>query len=157
MLARVLLLAVMTLMFSVAAIAASTNGDKYCIDNNSTTFLARHLGNELEFSLSSWSGRGHYFGISGVATPEVGGEWVFHDHMDSPKLDARCEAHIRAQPAGGYTFWLTQAGPCSESQGFSFQSNAKVVFPAWARRGGIAANKTMEQAASPEAGGEWCR
>lgn len=153
---KVVFLALQMLLLSAAAVTAQTNGDKYCIDNNSTTFLARHSGSSLEFNLSTWSGRGHYFHIGGVAQPGAGG-WIFHDHMDAPKLEARCEAHILAQPVGGYTFWLTPAGPCSESQGFSFQPNAKLVFSARSRRGGIPANKTMEQAGSPEAGGEWCR
>jgi hypothetical protein len=144
------------LAFSIPVAAAPTNGDKYCIDNNATTFLTRHSGGDLEFSISSWSGRGHYFGITGVAHPDNSG-WVFRDHMDSPQLEARCEARILPQPAGGYTFWLTPAGPCREGQGFSLQPNARIVFPAWSRRAGIPASKTMEQAASPEAGGEWCR
>jgi hypothetical protein len=156
MLVRGLFFVLTILVFSIAGVAAATNGDKYCIHNNSTTFLARHSGSNLEFSLSSWSGRGHYFAIGGVANPVVGG-WVFHDHMESLNLETRCEAHILAQPAGGYTFWLTPAGPCGEGQGFSFEPNAKIVFPPRSRRGGIPANKTMEQAGSPEAGGEWCR
>ncbi len=144
------------LVCSVPAGAAPTSGDKYCIDNNTTTFLARHSGNDLEFNLSSWSSRGHFFGTGGVAHPDAGG-WTFREHMDAPNPNARCEARILAQPAGGYTFWLTPAGPCSEEQGFSYQPGAKVVFPARSRRGGIPANKTMEQASSQEAGGEWCR
>ncbi len=153
--ARVLLVALSALMISAAATAALANSGKYCIDDNSTTFLARRSGGNLEFSLSSWSARGHYFKMGGVAQPGAGG-WVFRDQMDAPKLETRCEAHVLAQPAGGYTFWLTPAGPCSEGQGFSFQPNHKIVFPARTRRGGIPANKTMEQAGSPEAGGEWC-
>jgi hypothetical protein len=146
---------VATLALAGTAFGA-TNGDKYCTDKNSTTFLVRHAGNDLEFSLSSWSGRGHFFGMSGTAHPDASG-WLYQEHMDSPKLEARCEAHIVPQPAGGYTFWLTPAGPCSEEQGGSYQPNSRVLFPANARRGGIPSNKTMEQAASPEAGGEWCR
>ena len=89
----------------------------------------------------------------GVAHPDDGG-WTFREHMDAPNLDARCEARILAQPAGGYTFWLTPAGPCSEEQGVSHPPGVKVIFPARSRRGGIPANKTMQQASSQEAGGE---
>jgi hypothetical protein len=142
---------------ALAAAAVPTNGDKYCTDNNSTTLLVRPAsGRDLEFNISSWSGRGHFFGTGGLAHPDAGG-WVFREHMESPNLQARCEIRIVAQPRGGYTVWLTPEGPCSEEQGFSPAPGAKMIFPARSRRGGIPASKTMEQASSQEAGGEWCR
>ena len=147
----------MAAIFALAGPAiGATNGDKFCTDKNSTTFLARHAGTDLEFNLGSWSGRGHFFGVGGTAHPDSGG-WLYREHMDASNLTSRCEAHIVPQPAGGYTFWLTPAGPCSEEQGWSYQPNEKVVFPAGSRRGGIPSTKTMEQASSQEGGGEWCR
>ena len=129
---------------------------KYCIDKNTTMLLVRRSGEDLEFSMSSWSSRGHLFSVSGVGHPEAGG-WESRSHMDSPTVGERCEVHLQARPDGGYAFWLGKSGPCSESQGFSYEPEAKIVFPARSRRGPIPANKTMAKAGSMERGGESCQ
>ena len=139
------------------ATTGDTNGSKYCTDRNSTMLLVRPDPNgDLQFGVSSWDSRGHFFGESGTALAEGSGSWVYRNAMNDPDPLARCEMRITRQGAG-YSAWVTPEGPCQADQGFSPNPNARLVFPASSRRGGIPASKPMEQAVSMESGGESCR
>jgi Protein of unknown function (DUF3828) len=138
--------------------AADLGSGKYCIENGSLMLLTRPGTNgSLEFGLSSWNGRGNYFEISGSAQPDPGG-WRFRQNMNSADPTERCEATIARLPDGGYSFSVTQAGPCESSGGYGAapQPYRKILFPARSRQSGIPRNKSMAEAMSLESGGISC-
>jgi hypothetical protein len=138
--------------------AADLGSGKYCIENGSLMLLTRPGANgSLEFGLSSWTARGHYFGIFGSAQPDPGG-WRFRQNMNSANPAERCEATITRLPDGGYSFSITQAGRCESSGGYGAapQPDHKILFPARSRQGEIPRNKPMAEAMSLESGGVSC-
>jgi hypothetical protein len=135
---------------------ASRTGGKYCTDNNSTMFLVRpSAGGTLEFALRSWASNGHLFTAGGTAQPSGSG-WVSRDNWTSADPGERCESVIGRLLGGGYSYHVSDQGTCSAENGWSPRPGLHLDFPASARHGAIPADKTMEQAASEEAGGERC-
>ncbi len=138
-----------------AGTGVSASSGKYCIDRNTTMLLVRRRGQNLEFAISAWSGRGHLFSVAGIGVPEVGG-WTFQAGPNTPDVQGPCQIQLHSLADGGYEFWTSPGASCSEGQGWSYQPGQRVKFPAQSRRGGIAANKTMAEAASMERSGERC-
>ena len=137
---------------------ANTASGKYCIEKGATMLLTRPATNgSFEFGFSSWSTRGNYFGIFGVAQPEPGG-WRFRQDMNAAKPTERCEAIIARLQDGGYSVAVTPAGPCTSSGGYNAAPppNYKFLFPARARQSALPAGKPMAEALSLESGGLSC-
>ena len=84
----------------------------------------------LEFGMSSWNARAHFFGVSGVAQAAPHG-WRSTQDMNAADPADRCEALIGQLPDGGYTFSVTQAGRCKSLGGYGAapQPGHKIVFP----------------------------
>jgi hypothetical protein len=97
--------------------ASGPDNGKYCIDNGATMLLVRLGSNgSLEFGMSSWAFRGHYFGVTGLAQPDPSG-WRFRENMNAADPRERCETLIARLSDGGYSFSLTQAGRCEANGG----------------------------------------
>jgi hypothetical protein len=151
-------LALHALSGSSDAGAADAVAGKYCINNGSTMLLTRPAANgALEFGISYWTGRAHYFSVSGLAQPDPSG-WRFRENMNATDPAERCEALLARLPDGGYSFSVTEAGGCESNGGAGAapQPNRKILFPARSRQGAMPSNKTMEEAISLEAGGVSC-
>lgn len=111
MAAQVFLLSAAVLCALVGSADAASG--KYCIDEGSTMLLVRSGANgTLEFGMSSWNARAHFFGVSGVAQAAPHG-WRSTQDMNAADPADRCEALIGQLPDGGYTFSVTQAGRAS--------------------------------------------
>lgn len=143
---------------SAAAAGLGADG-KYCIDHDSTMLLTRPGANDsLEFGMSSWNARAHYFSVFGLAQPEAGG-WRFRQNMNAADPEQRCEALIARLPNGGYSFAVTQAGGCVADGGYgaSPQPGQKILFPAGSRQGAVPPGKPMAEAMTLERGGVTCQ
>lgn len=143
---------------SAAAAGLGADG-KFCIDDGSTMLLTRPGANgSLEFGMSTWNVRAHYFGVYGLAQPEAGG-WRFRQNMNAADPEQRCEALIGRLPDGGYSFSVTQAGGCVADGGYgaSPQPGQKILFPARSQQGALPPNKPMAEAMSLERGGVTCQ
>jgi hypothetical protein len=138
--------------------ASGPDNGKYCIDNGATMLLVRLGSNgSLEFGMSSWAFRGHYFGVTGLAQPDPSG-WRFRENMNAADPRERCETLIARLSDGGYSFSVTQAGRCEANGGVGAPPapNSKILFPARSRQGEMPQNKPMAEAMSPESGGISC-
>lgn len=132
---------------------------KYCINNGSMMLLTRPgAAGSLEFGISYWTARSHYFGLSGLAQPDGNG-WRFRENMNATDPTERCEALIARLPDGGYSFSVTQAGSCEAAGGAGAapQPNHKILFPARSRQGELPRNKTMAEAISWKQAGSAAR
>ncbi|MGH7065375.1 MAG: hypothetical protein ACREET_14975 [Stellaceae bacterium] len=140
---------------SAAAAGLGANG-KYCIDDDSTMLLTRPgKDGSLEFGMSSWNARAHYFSVFGLAQPDAEG-WRFRQNINAADPEQRREVLIAGLPDGGYSFSVTQAGGCVADGGYgaSPQPGQKILFPAGLRQGAMPPGKPMAEAMTLERGSE---